>query len=577
MRNRSAAVLLALVVATLSGCVQMPDSGPVVESQSEGGVDSGSSVYRVPKPPQAGDTRPDVVRGFLAAMQAIPIQTNTAREFLTQEASASWAPQDETITYAVPPTPRETGSSVAITLTEPDHLDSRGAWQGALPPGRRTITFPMLFENGEWRIDQAPDALIVPETWFEQNYRQVSLYFFDPTATMLAPQPVHVPRGEALASTLTRGLLMGPGEGMDRVMQSFIPRGLKVAVGVAVSDDGIADIPLTGDAGELTPSSIELMMAQFAWTLRQDPAIEGIRVSIDGAPVPLPGGVSSYSVDGGAEYDPAGFQASPLLYALRDGLVVFGAGLDEVSGPFGTEDQGIRSIGIDLEADRVAAVADKGASVLVGPLASSDRGKVRAVASGTDFLPPAWDFSDRIWLIDRTKDGARVRYVDDDRVSALDVPGITGRTVRMFIVSRDGTRILAVVRGRNGDSLVVARIEHGSSGRVVGALHAERISDEGEVQLPIRAMSWHTPTSIAVLSPFPQRLSQVRLAAVDGSPVGQDSSSAIVEEKLRSLAGSPAEDQATYGVTVDSLIDIFVADRRTIPLGDGVSSVTYVG
>ena len=72
------------------------------------------------------------------------------------------------------------------------------------------MTFPMVFEEGEWRIDEAPDALIVPETWFEQWFRQVSLYFFDPTATMLVPEPVYVPRGEALATTLTRGLLMGP-------------------------------------------------------------------------------------------------------------------------------------------------------------------------------------------------------------------------------------------------------------------------------------------------------------------------------------------------------------------------------
>ena len=375
-----------------------------------------------------------------------------------------------------------------------------------MPLGERTITFPMLFEQGEWRIDYAPDALIVPESWFEKNYRQVSLYFFDPTASMLVPQPVHVPSGEALPSTLTRGLLMGPGAGMDRVMQSFIPHGLKVAVGVAVSDDGIADIALTGDAGPLTPDSIELMMAQFAWTLRQDPAINGIRVSIDGDPVPLPGGVSVYPVDRGIEYDPAGFQASPLLYGLRDGLVVSGTsnGLAPVSGPFGLETYGLRSIGVNLDANQVAGVSTDGTSVTVGPLAVDDVGKVRTVvSSGTDILSPTWDFANRFWLVDRTSDGARVSYVEGDRVTDIEVPGISGKNVRMFIVSRDGTRIVAVVRGREHDSLVVSRIEHSSAGRVVGVTDAERISDVGEVQLPIRSIAWRTPTSIAVLQPVP--------------------------------------------------------------------------
>ena len=40
-------------------------------------------------------------------MQATPIQTGTAREFLTQDAAAAWNPQLETITYAEPPVPDE--------------------------------------------------------------------------------------------------------------------------------------------------------------------------------------------------------------------------------------------------------------------------------------------------------------------------------------------------------------------------------------------------------------------------------------------------------------------------------------
>ena len=41
---------------------------------------------------------------------------------------------------------------------------------------------------------------------------------------------------------------MGPARTCGRVVQSFVPPGLEVAVGVTV-DDGVADIPLQGDAG----------------------------------------------------------------------------------------------------------------------------------------------------------------------------------------------------------------------------------------------------------------------------------------------------------------------------------------
>ena len=50
-------------------------------------------------------------------------------------------------------------------------------------------------EDGEWRIAKAPDALIVPRTWFAPRFRQVSLYFFDPTGQILVPEPVFVPSG----------------------------------------------------------------------------------------------------------------------------------------------------------------------------------------------------------------------------------------------------------------------------------------------------------------------------------------------------------------------------------------------
>ncbi|MCW2775235.1 MAG: hypothetical protein JWN91_3561 [Nocardioides sp.] len=580
MRARYGAVLLLLALTT-TACVGVPDSGPVVQTRSQGDISSDSGIYFDPRPPQDGDSRSDIVRGFINAMTATPIRTTRAREFLTADADAAWDPQKRTITYALTPTPRESANGVSLTLTGADVLDSRGAWRGALPEDERTISFPMSMEDGQWRIDSAPDALILPETWFERNYRQKSLYFFDPTASTLVPEPVYVPTGQALATTLTRGLLMGPAEGLERVTQSFVPRGLKVSVGVAVSDDGVADIPLIGDAGTLTSNAVALMMAQFAWTLRQDPTIEAIRVSIDGTPVPLPGGATSFRVDGGAEYDPAGLQASPLLYGLQDGRLVSGTAnaLGPVDGPLGHEDYGVRSIGVNLEASRVAAVATSGTSLRSGPLTEDDDGRVDTVVSGaTDLLRPAWDLADRIWLVDRTARGARVTYVEDDTVSSLRVPGITGERVRSFLVSRDGTRLVALLRRRSGtDTLVVSRIEHGSAGRVLGATRAKELSVEGEIQLPIRAIAWRTPTSIAVLSPFTPSVAQVRLASVDGSPVGSDSSSSTVEGRLRDIAGSPAPGEETYGVTSNSLIVLFGADRRITPIDAGVTEVVYVG
>ncbi|HYF71963.1 MAG TPA: GerMN domain-containing protein, partial [Nocardioides sp.] len=311
MRRPAAALAAIVLTALVGGCVQVPDRGPVVETRSEGDVSSDTGFFFDPRPPEEGAAPAEIVRQFLIAMQAVPVSTKVAREFLTKDAAASWNPQQETITYPVPPTPTDSGQEVSIQLPEANHLDSRRAWRGALPRAQRTITFPMSLEDGEWRIAGLPNAMIVPQDWFQQYFRQVSLYYFDPTGSILIPEPVFVPRGDQLPSTLTQALLMGPSPGLSRVIQSFIPPGLEVSVGVTVSDDGVADILLSGDGGQPSADTIEMMLAQLAWTLRQDPAVKSIQLSFNGDPVPLPGGVSSYRVDGGAQFDPAGFQASP--------------------------------------------------------------------------------------------------------------------------------------------------------------------------------------------------------------------------------------------------------------------------
>lgn len=583
MRRAVVTVVVLAVAGALAGCAGMPTDGPIVTTRDHRDpVSAQGAAYIEPLPPQPGQSRTEVARGFINAMQAWPSDLSTAKQFLTTDAAAAWNPQDQMVTYDSPPTPRDEGGDVAVTLAGANHLDARGAWQGAVPRGQRTLRLPMeQLDDGEWRIAAAPNALVVPQDWFSSRYRQVSVYFFDPTASILEPEPVFVPVGEQLATTLTEALLQGPGSGLERVAQTFIPPGLDVAVGVTVSADGVADVLLTGDAGQLSANTVQLMMAQFAWTLRQESKVTSIRVSIGGQPVPLPGGVSSYRVDGGAEYDPAGFQSSPLLYGISRGRLVAGtpAALDRVDGPFGDRSYGLRSAGVDLAADRAAGVVEDGGTVLSAPLADAGPRQVRTVATGTDFLRPAWDFSGRMWLVDRNADRARVFYVDPHGETArrLRVPGITGEQVRRLLVSRDSTRLVAVVRRGGADVVMVSRIEHTAAGDVVGAVPAERIAVGDSADLPIRDISWRTSASLAVLNPLTPSLAQVAPASVDGAPINPEVSASTVDGRVFALAGSPVLTESIYGVMRRGLSDVGSTDHPMVPFEHPTRAVVYVG
>lgn len=570
--------LLAAVALGLSACISMPESGPVVETGSEGNPEDQTGVFIDAKPPQAGDSATDVVTGFLEAMTATPIDLNVAREFLTRDAEAAWDPDVRTITYAEVIGPL--GSDpVTVKLVGAEHLDQKGAFLGALPREERTLELPVRRENGQWRIAEAPDALVVPEAWFEQVFRHVSLYYFDPSAQILVPEPVFVPYGEQqLATELTRALLRGPSRRLADVSRSFIPSALDLFGSVTVSDDGLADLTLRGYAGELTPQASQLMLAQLAWTLRQDPSVTSFRVSIGGQPVTLPGGVSEFSVDEGLAYDPTGLQSSSLLFGLRRGLLVSGPpdALAEVSGPMGSSDLGVRAMAVNLNATTVAGITGSGGEVLVTSVRGSGERVEQVVSGAEDLLRPAWDVSDRLWLVDDRSSGAQVSYLTSRGPVAVKVPGVTGERVSRFLVSRDGSRLVAVLPRSRGDRIMVSRILHGADGRVLGATPAEEIAWEGESGLRIRDIGWSSPTSVAVLHQVARELFELRTIAVDGAPSGVDDLLTTLPGRVLGLATSPVAEETLYAVTNTSLLDPR-GEAAQAGLDAGTTVVGYVG
>lgn len=579
--SRSVLRALALVLACLlplAACVRMPSSGPVVETEADGSLEERTGIFIDPKPPRAGALPAEVVAGFLDAMTATPIQTTTAQEFLTRDAQAAWDPGERTITYDEATQPRGS-TTVRVRLRGAEYFDARGSHQGPLPADERRLALPMQREDGEWRIARVPDALIVPESWFEQTFRRVSLYFFDPSARILVPEPVFVPAGDQFATALTTSLLRGPGRALEGVSRTFIPSGLRFGLSVPVTEDGVAELTLEGYAGQLSPQASELMLAQLAWTLRQDPSIRALRVTLGGQQVTLPGGRTQVDVDEGSTYDPTGLQSSGLLFGLREGLLVAGPaeGLGAVDGPFGTAEQGLRSVGVNLTGERAAGVTTSGDRVLVAAVRGEEERVEQVASDGVDLLQPAWDFSDRIWLLDNRPDGAVITHIGPRGPETLEVPGITGRPVSAFLVSRDGSRLVAVVDRPDGDQIHVSRIVRDANGRVRSATPAERIAWEGESGLRITDIGWSSPTSVAVLHRVAKELFQVRTLSVDGAGSGVDDLLTTIPVRAEALAGSPVTTEGLYVVTASSLFDPRSGTTGGLRLDPEVTSIGYPG
>ncbi|WP_203336843.1 LpqB family beta-propeller domain-containing protein [Nocardioides limicola] len=575
---RSDGIRAALIVSVLlltAGCVQLPVSGPVVESPVEVEANGPDAVI-VPNPPQPGESPSAVVTGFLEAMQASPVQTSIARQFLSGRARSQWRPEQATVIYGqiTPPTG---AAEVQVTVRGAHRLDERGAWLGAVPSTGSQITFPMVREDDEWRIDAAPDALLVPRSWFEQRFTQVDLYFFDPTGQVLIPEPVFVPRGDQLATALTRSLLHGPGEGLVDVARSFFPEGAELGLSVPVSAGGTAEVALTGEFERPNAEVAALMSAQLAWTLRQDPAIRGIRITVNSESVPAPDGAPEFRMTHGEEYAPTIAGASSRMFGLRDGRVVevLRTGVIGTGGPLGRADAPRqRELAVDLDARRVAGVSRNGRVLRVASITDPVAAPESAL-TGTDLLRPAWDSDGRLWTIDRAPGGAAVSVITAAGPQPLQVRGVSGENVTAFLVSRDGSRLVAVVRRPAGDSLVVSRIRRDERGAVVGAGPATVIAWDVDTPLDVQHLAWRTASSVVVVNARSDQLTEIRTIPVDGSHGRSREALVLRRDRVLGYAGSPVESDRRYLLTDDGVIDL--DDREPLPFDDELDALAFVG
>ncbi len=579
--------MLALV---LGGCVSLPESGRVQSGQGQNPAEPSTVGFDFHPPgPSPGATPVDVVDGFLLAMQASPVSTAVAREFLTDEGSTGWTPEKSTLVYGGQGPLTESGDAVDIALEETVELDGRGKWLGDTSGGRGvTYHLEMVREKGEWRINNPPDALVIPEAHFESRFEQFFLYYFDQTAQILVPEPVYVPRGDQAPTLLVRRLLRGPDESLVRVMRTFIPRRTELELSVPVSHDGTADLPLSAELLDLNQDDLQMALAQLGWTLRQVPGIDTMRVTVDGSPIDIPGEGSEQNVQSWTQYDPSIHWASQELFGLRDGRVVVhnGEGEMPIEGAFGQEPAGLRSISVDLPAEQIAGVTTDGSSVLVAPRGTgggSEGSDVSVVYDGgTDLLRPAWDIYGHIWAVDRTRrDGAEITVVRSGEPTTPAAPGINGEDVKAFAVSRDGTRVVAVVEGRSADRLVIARVVRSREGRVLRLTRATELP-VGAIEVDeIRDIAWRSPGSVALLTGPTSGPSQVIVALIDGSSILEDldTNAQVFRQRAVRIVTSPASEAPLYVGTANGQLFELSADGQwtgTMIKG-GLLSPTFVG
>lgn len=536
----------------LTGCASMPDGGDLRGVEASQRPDPQVRVFAMP--PRENAQPEEIVQGFLEALTSDDPGFETARKYLTGEASKEWRPNQSTTVLADGPNTaaehsgsREaTGDYVySLTGTRVAKVDSQFAYEPAAGTYNELVHLAKYKEKDgsrQWRIDELPQGLVMGKSDFQRNYLSVNKYYFASNTSGRSDDqlgavadPVYVREQVDPVTQMVRSVLKGPTSWLKPVVRSSFPTGTALKKGVktlAPDDQNRLTVPLNDKADRIGQSVCTEMAAQLLFTLEdltptgidevvlqrsdgtQSCALRASKAEIYVAHGPAKRAEYEYFIDGekrlvriastGSEQEP-----EPVPGALGDG------------------DKALRSAAVSRDEDTAAGVSLDGRSLYVGSLASGGslrepvlRSKAKSEDDG--LTTPSWDASGDLWVADRDPKSSKLLLLTKGAGEPLVVttPGLEGR-IEAVRVAADGVRIALIVRKDDRTTLLLGRIErqNGSDGKPSVSIHELRsVAPQLE---EVTAMSWAGDSRLVVVGREARVVQQIQYVQVDGStPVG---------------------------------------------------------
>ncbi|EIF00326.1 LpqB family beta-propeller domain-containing protein [Saccharomonospora glauca] len=539
-RVSGAALALVLCVLTVTGCAAIPmESQPKAIPQSH----VGQPTQEIPEP-ELGLDPLTVVRKFVRYSVQPANDHAASRAYLSDKTREAWKPdsslrviKDEFNTVYAPeseqpddPNERVVAlRAVQIGRLAPDHSFIPGVSDYRKPVRVRKQA------DGEWRIVDPPDSIVITENDFNRAYFQVPVYFFAPDSTALVSDLRYaVARPQSgLPARVVDLLLSGPSEGLAGAVRN--PLGdASLDSNVTNGDDGSLIVPLTGLSDE-TVQERELMAAQIVRSL-QHVTTNRVKLLSDGTPL-VPGRVEWQPSDLPA-YDTLSSPSAELpgLMTVGGRVRSLGSGAP-IDGLAGSGSLNVVSAAQAINGHQLAVVeaVDGQMRLRVGDYGTP--GQVVEL-SAAQMTRPTWkppvskdDKSTEVWTV---VDGRQVTRVQQDAdgqwvtvpVNASELAD--AGEITALRLSRDGTRAALVAGGK----LVVASVVRTASG---ATLRAPRVLQEDRLYSVVDVDWIDHDTLVAVTS---SEWVPVARVSVDGFQFDQYNTSNLTPP-MRAVTAAP--------------------------------------
>ena len=282
MRRRMLRAGGLLLVATLAACARIPTSGPVEQSR-QGEVSEPNPVVVIAAGPQPNSPPEQIVNDYLAAAAAglsNALDFSVARTYLSGDAVATWNPLGGVLVVdSTQKVDQPSDTQVTVEASVAGRLDADGSYsETPREAAPETVTFGMIQDTaGQWRIKDPPDGLILTARQFQDQFREVSLYFLTPDESSLVPDPRWYPAVN-LATSVVKGLLAGPAPWLRDAVKTEIPQGVTLSPeSVTVSPTGQAAVVLSPGSA-VQAANRALLVAQIQGTLAQVAPVRSVVV-----------------------------------------------------------------------------------------------------------------------------------------------------------------------------------------------------------------------------------------------------------------------------------------------------------
>ena len=473
MKRRLMPLALAACLA-LAGCTSLPTSS--APAPFDVSAKDGSGIQFSAEGPSADADAATLVNDFLLACAAGPQDDYaTARLFLSAASARSWQPETEILVYDTDTAPSVTAGSetatqvdVTVAVLGVASVDAFGVLT-RVATSTVSRTFTLVREEGQWRINNPENMVLMSRASFTASFSLANLYFPTAEGGDLVADPRWYP-SRRLASHLLAGLVEGPRQSLAPVTANAIPPGTTVpSQGLDVAD-GVARVELNAvmpsSESARTTLAWELVrtLTQVADVLRVNASLSGDVLDMQAIPVPPtysldtlvgagPGGIGLVSSSSVTELTAVTDASNPTVSPVDSSLIAW-SGTDGV-------------------------YAQRGGTTV-------------AFLPGQAPLGPSVDRFGWVWgpaTASSVSVGGGV-----DGAFSVSVESESAGQIRAVRISPDGTRAL-VLRGSDA-SAWVGVVERGASGRPLAIRSLEEIPlEHGSVV----DASWTTSTGLALV------------------------------------------------------------------------------